>query len=102
MCGVTSDLTVDHFRPASRGGQSHPDNLWLLCFRHNKAKGDAWYKADGSRVGNLRGLPDWKVGEYLDFDARMWDRARRLETARLAKLAQSPIPSSLPLSTDLA
>ncbi len=38
-CGATSDLHFDHVLPWSRGGSSStPDNVQLLCSRHNLEK----------------------------------------------------------------
>lgn len=37
-CGATEDLTLDHIKPWSEGGDSGVDNLQLLCFACNQAK----------------------------------------------------------------
>jgi hypothetical protein len=47
FCGVTEVdtgglLTVDHYRPRSRGGTDDFDNLVYCCFRCNVYKGDYW------------------------------------------------------------
>lgn len=44
-CGVTEtegggELTVDHFRPVSAGGDDREENLVYACFRCNLYKGD--------------------------------------------------------------
>jgi hypothetical protein len=39
-CPVTTDLTIDHIVPLSRGGTDDLDNLRFLCRPHNSAKGD--------------------------------------------------------------
>ncbi len=44
-CGITEtdtggELTVDHFRPVSRGGDDSDDNLVYSCFKCNLFKGD--------------------------------------------------------------
>jgi hypothetical protein len=46
-CGVTDrhaagKLTVDHYRPQSKGGSDDLDNLIYCCFRCNTYKGDYW------------------------------------------------------------
>ncbi|MCX7619095.1 HNH endonuclease signature motif containing protein, partial [Tepidiforma sp.] len=39
-CGATTDLHFDHILPYSKGGSSRdPDNIQLLCARHNLEKG---------------------------------------------------------------
>ena len=43
LCGATAKerlLDVDHIIPRSRGGESAPDNLQVLCSRCNRAKGN--------------------------------------------------------------
>ena len=37
-CGATSDLTIDHVVPISRGGSNHMDNLRPLCRPCNSRK----------------------------------------------------------------
>ncbi|MBL8311188.1 MAG: HNH endonuclease [Burkholderiales bacterium] len=37
---VTSDLTIDHIVPLSKGGTDELSNLRFLCRSHNSAKGD--------------------------------------------------------------
>lgn len=37
-CGTTSDLTVDHIIPLSKGGTDDFANLTTLCFTHNAMK----------------------------------------------------------------
>jgi hypothetical protein len=39
-CGATEDLTVDHIRPRSKGGDAAFRNLQPLCSRCNNEKGD--------------------------------------------------------------
>ncbi|MEK7832385.1 MAG: HNH endonuclease signature motif containing protein [Acidobacteriota bacterium] len=48
-CGVTetsagAELTLDHFRPKSKGGGDSPDNLVYCCPQCNWYKGDYWPK----------------------------------------------------------
>jgi hypothetical protein len=38
-CGSTTDLTIDHKTPISRGGGSSEDNLQALCGACNRSKG---------------------------------------------------------------
>ena len=39
-CNVTTDLTIDHIVPLSRGGTDDLSNLRFMCLPHNSAKGD--------------------------------------------------------------
>lgn len=39
-CRETTDLTIDHVVPLSRGGTDELSNLRFLCRKHNSAKGD--------------------------------------------------------------
>jgi hypothetical protein len=38
-CGAEEDLTLDHIIPKSRGGNSHPSNMQVLCRACNQKKG---------------------------------------------------------------
>lgn len=38
-CGSTSDLTIDHVRPRSKGGETTAANCVTACRRCNQAKG---------------------------------------------------------------
>ena len=47
-CGVSEvdsggELTVDHFRPTSAGGNDSDDNLVYACFRCNVLKSNYWH-----------------------------------------------------------
>jgi hypothetical protein len=47
FCGVTetdtgSELTIDHFRPRTKGGTDDLDNLLYCCVRCNQHKADYW------------------------------------------------------------
>ncbi|HLI17267.1 MAG TPA: HNH endonuclease signature motif containing protein [Rhodanobacteraceae bacterium] len=39
-CGCTSELTVDHIDPLSKGGTDELSNLRFMCRSHNSAKSD--------------------------------------------------------------
>jgi hypothetical protein len=39
-CGQTTELTIDHIVPLSRGGTDELSNLRFLCPSHNSSKGD--------------------------------------------------------------
>lgn len=38
-CGDTEDLSIDHKSPLSKGGSDDPENLQILCRKHNSKKG---------------------------------------------------------------
>jgi 5-methylcytosine-specific restriction endonuclease McrA len=40
VCGATTDLTTDHVRPASKGGQATPQNVQTHCRPCNSRKGN--------------------------------------------------------------
>ncbi len=42
ICGTRLKPHIDHIVPVSLGGQSIPENLWVLCARHNTEKGAQW------------------------------------------------------------
>ncbi len=47
FCGISEtdtggELTIDHFRPISKGGNDDPDNLLYSCVRCNQYKLDYW------------------------------------------------------------
>jgi hypothetical protein len=55
-CGVSEvdaggELTVDHHRPVSAGGDDSDDNLVYACFRCNTYKGDFFPDAADARAG---------------------------------------------------
>lgn len=39
-CNQTTNLTIDHIVPLSRGGTDELDNLQFMCKSHNSSKGD--------------------------------------------------------------
>ncbi len=39
-CDTWKDLTIDHIKPVSKGGDNHPDNLRALCHSCNSWKGN--------------------------------------------------------------
>jgi hypothetical protein len=39
-CGASTDLTIDHREPLSRGGTDDISNLQFMCLSHNSQKGD--------------------------------------------------------------
>jgi 5-methylcytosine-specific restriction endonuclease McrA len=54
-CGVTEvdsagQLTVDHYRPRSRGGTDTLENLLYCCYRCNLYKADYWPEAPDDPV----------------------------------------------------
>jgi 5-methylcytosine-specific restriction endonuclease McrA len=55
-CGVTEtetggELTVDHFRPVTAGGDDAAENLVYACFRCNSYKGDFFPSTGDARNG---------------------------------------------------
>lgn len=40
MCGTKENITIDHIKPLSLGGNNHIDNLQPLCNRCNAKKGN--------------------------------------------------------------
>lgn len=40
QCGYTKNLTLDHIKPISKGGETVIENLQILCYKHNREKGD--------------------------------------------------------------
>lgn len=42
VCGWTTDLTLDHIKPVSKGGMTELHNLQLLCRECNGLKADKW------------------------------------------------------------
>jgi len=39
-CNQTTNLTIDHIMPLSKGGTDELDNLQFMCKSHNSSKGD--------------------------------------------------------------
>jgi len=48
--GTNMTLTMDHIFPASRGGQTSPENLVTACFSCNQKKGDRTPEEAGMRL----------------------------------------------------
>lgn len=44
-CGSSENLTIDHIRPVSRGGDNRLENLQILCQSCNSSKGDRYLEA---------------------------------------------------------
>ena len=62
-CGVHEEdvgatLTVDHFRPQTRGGDDDADNFVYCCHRCNEHKGSYWHEFDRPSVRLLHPLRD--------------------------------------------
>jgi 5-methylcytosine-specific restriction endonuclease McrA len=52
FCGVSEtgsggELTIDHYKPKSKGGDNSPDNLLYCCIRCNQYKLDYWPENPG-------------------------------------------------------
>ncbi len=62
-CGVSEidgggELTIDHYRPLSKGGDDGPDNLIYCCVRCNLHKADYWpEQSSDPRLWNPRREP---------------------------------------------
>ncbi len=55
FCGISEtdsggELTIDHFRPKSKGGDDSPGNLIYCCIRCNQYKLDYWPDNDGGMM----------------------------------------------------
>ena len=55
FCGVREtdaggELTVDHFRPVSKGGADNLENLLYCCVRCNQYKADYWEEPPGCGI----------------------------------------------------
>ncbi len=55
FCGISEtdsggELTIDHFRPKSKGGDDGPGNLIYCCIRCNQYKLDYWPDNDGDMM----------------------------------------------------
>ena len=44
QCQSTDNLTIDHIKPFSKGGETTEDNLQTLCKKCNLQKGAKWLK----------------------------------------------------------
>ena len=75
-CGVrVSDagalLTLDHFRPSSKGGDDELDNIVYCCHACNEFKGDYWHEEVAMRL--LHPLFDDVATHYVQSeDARIF------------------------------
>ncbi len=45
-CGETRNLEIDHIIPYAKGGSNSPENLRLLCFKHNRLAAERVYGMD--------------------------------------------------------
>ena len=60
-CGASSDLTIDHVLPRSRGGSSGWENLVTCCRRCNLAKGHRTPEEAGLTMRSRPVRPTWTV-----------------------------------------
>ena len=71
-CGVCesdtgAELTVDHYRPRSRGGPEDPANWVYCCFACNTRKGDTWSPDHSERILHpLNDALDQHIAEQPD------------------------------------
>jgi len=74
-CGVTTDLTIDHVLPRSRGGKSTWTNLTTACRRCNGRKGDFTPEEAGMRLMMQPYKPNYAVflKELSGFVCREWE-----------------------------
>lgn len=88
FCGVTEtdvggELTIDHFRPISRGGADDLENLIYCCVRCNQYKADYWDAKRGlwnprqeSFAAHFLLLADGKLYPLTETGALTLDRLR--------------------------
>lgn len=74
-CGVTTDLTIDHVIPRSRGGNSTWTNLITACRRCNSRKGDFTPEEAGMVMMQAPHKPNYTVflKESSGFLCREWE-----------------------------
>jgi hypothetical protein len=53
-CNATHGLQIDHIVPYARGGKSTPENLRLLCAKHNRLEAERIYGANAIRRYRMR------------------------------------------------
>ncbi len=124
-CGVSEtesggELTVDHFRPTSKGGDDSKENLVYCCFRCNVYKSDYW--AEVSKLFNPRKdkrdehfwfsesgklLPLTKTGEFTIKLLRLnrpplvekrWQDFQKLEERQILEQTQKAVEALLHLN----
>lgn len=88
FCGVTEtdvggELTIDHFRPLSKGGAEELENLLYCCVRCNQykadyweAKPDLWNPRQASSVEHFLLLSDGKLHPLTEVGAFTLRRLR--------------------------
>jgi hypothetical protein len=97
FCGVSetdigSRLTVDHFRPKSKGGEDSLDNLLYCCTRCNQYKLDYWpTNPDGPMLWNPRQEPADRHFLELDDGTLYPLTATGVLTLRRLRLNRSPL-----------
>jgi predicted restriction endonuclease len=63
-CGQSEDLTLDHVRPKTRGGQDRAHNVVAACRQCNQSKGSAhwlsWYTTtDNFDIHRCNSILEW-------------------------------------------
>jgi len=96
-CGVSEEdtggqLTIDHFRPRSKGGDDRFDNLLYCCIRCNQYKQDYWPATpDDPSLWNPRDTPFSQHFHLLD-DGTLYPRtATGAFTLKRLRLNRAPL-----------
>ena len=63
-CGATENLEIDHVFPVSKGGNSEPENLQLLCRSCNRSKRSKTAEQVATPLGQV--APDQKIRRSLE------------------------------------
>ena len=66
-CGCTSNLTLDHIRPKSKGGRYEASNLVTACLKCNQSKGSShwlswWVGQEHFDHSNFSKVLSWTTG----------------------------------------
>ena len=65
-CGSTTDLTLDHVKPKSKGGDDTSRNVVCACRRCNQEKGSAHYLSWYRNQPFHDYLKEWQISSWLE------------------------------------